>query len=194
MQMSRIAKITAMFVISLSVFGIFGAMPVKADYTYTPVLIGVTTTRSYTQTLNGQSGTNSDPNWPGTATATLWFNSTDGQTKNQNASVIGASTQVGAYPACATPIMVFKNTGTVTQNLNVILNNTVTGLVFFYNASFKSGSTSGTMNATINTFNGAGSTFVSALGLNNETNLCIWGNFTGVNGGQYQTQFNFSSS
>jgi len=194
MQMSRIAKTAAMFVICLSVFGILGATPVKADYTYTPVVIGVTTTKSYTQTLNGQSGTNSDPNWPGTATATLWFNSTDGQTKNQNASVIGASTQVGAYPACATPIMVFKNTGTVVETLNVVQNNTVAGLVFFYNASFKSGSSTGTMNTTINAFNGAGSTFVTGLGLNNETSMCIWANFTGVAGGQYQTQFNFSSS
>jgi hypothetical protein len=165
-----------------------------ADYAYSQVVIGVSTTRSFTVTLNGEAATASDPAMPGTATAVIWFNSTDGQTKNQNASVIGASTQVGAYPECATPIAAFKNTGNVVENLNILLNNTVTGVVFFYNASAASGSTTGTPNATINMFNGAGSTFVSGLGLNNVTNLCIWVNFTNVAGGQYQTQFNYSSA
>jgi hypothetical protein len=165
-----------------------------ADFAYSQVIIGVATTRSFTVTLNGQGATASNPAMPGTATAVIWFNSTDGQTKNQNATVIGSNPQVGEYPACATPIAAFKNTGNVVENLNIILNNTVTGVVFFYNASAASGSTTGTPNATINSFNGAGSTFVSGLGLNNVTNLCIWVNFTNVAGGQYQTQFNYSSA
>lgn len=165
-----------------------------ADYAYSQVLIGVATTRSFSVTLNGQEPTASDPSMPGTATAVIWFNSTDGQTKNQNASVAGANTQAGAYPACATPIATFKNTGNVLETLNIILNNTVAGMTFQYNSSLAAGSTIGTPNATINAFQGAGSSFVTGLGLNNVTNLCIWANFTNVGGGQYQTQFNYSSS
>jgi len=192
--MNRIVKITAMFVVCLSMFGILGAMPVKADFTYTPVIIGVTTTKTYTQTLNGQTGTNSDPAFPGTATQTLWFNSTDGNTKYQNASVIGANTQVGPSPVCTTPIMTFKNTGTVTETLSVKLNNTVTGMVFYYNSSLASGSTTGTPDTALTALAAGGSNFVTGLGLNNVTNLCIWANFSSMTGGQYNTWFNFSSN
>ncbi len=165
-----------------------------ADFAYSQVLIGVATTRSFTVTLNGQGATASNPAMPGTATAVLWFNSTDGQTKNANASIIGASDQVGPYPVCTTPIAAFKNTGNVVEDLTITLNNTVAGVVFFYNSSFASGSTTGTPVAAITAFNGAGSTFVAGLGINNVTNLCIWTNFTNVAGGQYQTQFNYSSA
>jgi len=167
---------------------------VFADYAYTPVIIGVATSKGFSVTLNGQSATNSNPSHPGTATSTVWFNSTDGNTKQQNATVAGANGQVGPYPECTTPIAVFKNTGTVTISLNIKLNNTVTGAILFYNSSMKSGSTTGTANTTIAALEAAGSTFVTGLGINNETNVCIWTNFTDVAGGQYYTWFNYTSS
>ena len=167
---------------------------VFADYAYTPVIIGVATSKSFSVTLNGQSATNSNPSHPGTATNTLWFNSTTGTDVNINASVAGANSQLGPYPTCTTPIAVFKNTGTVTITLNIKLNNTVAGATFFYNSSMKAGSATGTVNITIAAIEGPGSTFVSGLGLNNETNLCIWANASGMTGGQYNTWFNYTSS
>ncbi len=165
-----------------------------ADYAYSAVLIGVSTSKSFSVTLNGQGVVNSATTAPGTATAVIWFNSTTGTTAYVNASVAGASDQVGPYPACTTPILVFKNTGNVVENLNIVLNNTVTGMLFAYNASFAAGSTTGTVNTTINSFNGAGSTFVTGLGVNNGTNVCVWANFSAVGGGTYSTAFNYTSS
>lgn len=165
-----------------------------ADYAYTPVLVGVTVSKSFTVTLNVQSATNSDPAHPGTATQVVWFNSTDGQTKYVNATVVGADSQVGAYPTCATPIAVFKNTGTTVLTLNVKLNSTISGMVFFYNASLNSGSTTGTPDTAITALSTTGANFVTGLGLNNQTKLCIWANYTGVSGGTASTAFNYTSS
>jgi hypothetical protein len=165
-----------------------------ADYAYSQVSVSVVTSKSFTVTLNGQAGTNSDPAIPGTATGVIWFNSSDGNTKNVNASVAGANQQAGAYPACATPIAVFKNTGTTTETLNIKLNSTVTGVVFFGNASFVSGSATGTPVTDITGIGVTGYDFVAGLGLNNQTALCIWANFTGANGGTSLTYFNYTSS
>ncbi len=188
--MGNISKLGMAFVMVCLISSQIGL----ADYAYSLVKIGVSTSKAFTVTLNGEAATASNPAMPGTATAVLWFNSTNGQTKNQNASVIGASDQVGPYPTCTTPIAEFKNTGNVAERLNIVLNNTVTGVVFFYNSSMKAGSTTGTVNTTLAAFNGAGSSFVSGLGTNNVTSLCIWANFTDVAGGEYNTQFNYSSN
>jgi len=165
-----------------------------ADYAYSPVLVGVGSSYAFSVTLNGQSATNSATAAPGTATGTIWFNATGPTITNINASVAGASSQVGAYPACGTPIAVFKNLGNTVQRLSIYLNNTITGAEFFYNASMKAGSTTGTPNTTINEFNGAGSAFVTGLGLNNETNLCIWANTSSMSSGTYYTWFNYTSA
>jgi len=170
------------------------AMPLAmADYAYSPVVVTVTTSTSFTVTLNAQGATASDPTHAGTATEIMWFNSTDGQSKYVNATVIGADDQVGTFPACETPIAVFKNTGTTTIDLSVTLNNTVTGMVFFYNASNTTGSDTGTADGEITAFTTTASTFVTGLGLNNQTDVCFWTNFTSVPAGVFGTAFNYTS-
>ena len=171
------------------------AMPIVfADYAYSPVLTGVTVSKTFTVTMNGYGATASDPTHPGTATEVIWFNSTDGNTLYQNASIVGSDTQVGPYPVCTTPIAVFKNTGTTAITLNVKLNNTIAGILFFYNSSLTSGSDTGTPDDNPTLLSAAGENFVVGLGLNNQTNLCIWANFTGVSGGTSSTAFNYTSS
>jgi len=178
-----------------AIFCLAFANIVYADYAYSPVLVGVATSKSFSVTLNAQSATNSDPAFPGTATAVIWFNSTDGNTKQVNATVIGANSQVGPYPLCTTPIAVFKNTGTVNETLSVKVNNTITGMTFFYNASMTGSDTGGLANTTVGALmNGVDSPMVARLYPGNSTNVCIWANFTSVNGGQYQTQFNYTSA
>lgn len=174
------------------IFALVSAQIVYADFAYSPVQIGVTTSKSFSVTLSGQSATNSDPTTPGTATNAIWFNSTDGQTKNVNASVIGVNSQAGAYPACATPIAVFKNTGNVQISLNMTVNESVANVVFFGNNSMKAGSAQGTP-AGLVTFGTSPTTIVTALGQNNETNLCVWANFTSAVGGTYNTAFIYNS-
>jgi hypothetical protein len=163
------------------------------EYAYSPVQVGVLSDSSFTVTLNGEAATASAA-MPGTATAVLWFNSTDGGTKKVNASVIGANDQVGPYPTCTTPIAVFKNLGTVNETIFIKVNNSITGVVFFYNASMAGTDTGGLANTTVGALMGAAdSPIVTRLYPGNSTNLCIWANFTAVSGGNHFTQFNYSS-
>lgn len=171
------------------------AMPMAmADFAYTPVLVGVTVSKTFTVTMNGQGATASDPTHPGTATEVVWFNSTTGTVAYVNATIVGANDQVGPYPQCDTPIAVFKNTGTIPLTLNITLNNTLSGMVFFYNSSLTTDSVTGTPEPEITSIiDTAPSSFVTGLGLNNETDLCVWANFTSVAGGETATVLNYTS-
>jgi len=165
-----------------------------ADYAYTPVEVTATPSIAFTVTLNGEASTNSDPAFPGTATAVVWFNSTTGTDTNINPSVIGANTQVGTFPECTTPIIAIKNTGNMVETINVMLNNTITGMTFDVNSSLASGSTEGTPLAGVQSLTTSGLDLVTGLGPNNVTNVCIWGTFASVPGGTYTTWFNYTSS
>ena len=182
------------FVMAMALVGLLGPQLAYADYAYSDVQVGVATVKTFTVTANAQGATNSDPTHPGTATAVLWANSTTGTDYYVNMTVIGSDDQVGPYPECTTPILVFKNTGTTAIDLSITLNNTVTGTTWMYNSSLTSGSATGTPQADIVAFSTAASSFVTGLGLNNQTNLCIWTNFTAVSGGSYGTAFNYTSS
>jgi hypothetical protein len=188
-------KLIAMSMMAFVAMAMLGSQAAYADeYAYTEVLIGVLTDKSFTVTMNGQAATASDPTHPGTATEVVWFNSTDGNTKYVNATIVGADDQVGSFPVCETPIAVFKNVGTVTLEGKIVLNNTVAGMVFFYNASNATGSMTGTPATAITTITTTASSFVTGLGINNETNICIWANFTSVPGGQHNTWLNWTAS
>jgi len=188
-------KAITVMVMWMMAFMVFGAMPVQSqEYAYTQVIVTIAQSKSFSVTLNGQAATNSNPTFPGTATQVIWFNGTTGNEQAVNATVAGASAQVGPWPACTTPIEVFKNTGNVNLRFNVFQNNTIACTTFMYNASMAAGSTTGTANATLGVIDAAGSAFVSGLGMNNQTNLCIWSNFSACGGGSYYTTFNYTSN
>jgi len=188
-------KAIAVMVMWMMAFMVFGAAPAQSqEYAYTQVIVTITTSKSFTVTLQGEGATNSDPSFPGTATQVMWFNGSTGNEKAMNATVAGAGAQVGPWPACTTPIEVFKNTGNVVLRLNIYQNNTIACTTFMYNASMAAGSTTGTANVSLGVIDAAGSAFVSGLGMNNATNLCAWANFSSCGGGNYYTVFNYTSN
>jgi hypothetical protein len=97
-----------------------GLVAAAAEFTQTMVAFNIQSTVAYTLTLPGQGAVTSDPTAASAATSNIYFNSTTGTDTGVSAQVAGGTVQ-----SDGTPIFVFDNTGTVTLNFGVYLNDTV---------------------------------------------------------------------
>ena len=142
-------KISGMWVMNMRkraaaavLLGLFLVPLAMADYVYTPVTFTVASSLAFTVTLPGQSPVSSLLTSPGTATTTIYFNSSS---MNQD------NIQPCANPDFASncqnesiPILNFTNTGTATFNMTMRYNQSLeSGITSTYNSSCSGGGCAG---------------------------------------------------
>ena len=163
----------------------------------TDVVVASTPLISFSILIVGAGTTNiSNPTFPGNQTPDIWFNAT-----NKNSKYVqpcrGGGTNCQSYSALS-PIFVFKNTGTVSFNFTIVLNNTVDpGITLFLNATNGTVITncagySLTSNSTI--ISTSVVRFAKAVCPGNSTNVYLFANFTNVPIGTQNSTLNYTSN
>lgn len=157
------------------------------DYAYTPVTFTVASSLAFTVTLPGQGPVSSSASSPGTATTTIYFNSSSiSQNNIQPCANPDFATNCQSSPS--TPIFNFTNTGTATYNMTIKYNTTLTtGIVSAYNSSCSAGCTA---NATQTALDTDWHRPCQALPPSADNWCAVWlyANFTDLAAGSYTNQ------
>lgn len=178
----------------LMIAAIFISPIAAKQYAYSPVRFTVATVIQFTVTLAGAaSGNISTENVASNATEEIWFNASTTDTKFiEPCRAPGTNCQ----SRFATPIAIFKNTGTAAFNISIQLNNTQDSSIVLW-ANISNASTGGCANSV-----GANNTvltrttafnFTMNLCVGNSTNLWLFANFTGTPVGTITNYLNYTS-
>src|SRR3989338_4813310 len=195
-QVKTAEKIAAVLVVF-----VFLAPTVLApfEFLYSRVFFTVASTAKFRVSMPGgltNVSNDSTAGPPYNTTADIWFNATSNtQVMVVPCSVGGGNCQSGNDNG-GTPILMFTNLGTNLLDLTIAFNESIpSGIAVVANVS-NNATDSPTLtgvNMTVLAF-GTPFFFSNQTGLNNQTLLFLWANFTGVAAGQYESSFNYTSN
>gem|GEM_PF-2295597 len=164
----------------------------------TDVVAAAAASMQFSILTRGAASTNiSSPAFPGNTTLDIWFNATRLDSKYVEPCMAGGS-NCQSYSGLS-PIMIFKNTGTLPFNLTMVMNNTPdSGITLFLNATNGTDVTgcSGYSVASNSTIISTSPIvrFAKAMCAGNETDIYLFANFSVAAPGIYNSTLNYTSN
>lgn len=190
---NNIKKILGFFLVSAVL--VTSAIAAANEYAYSNVAFTIPTDTSFLVTVVGSAGNYSEAAAPGNKTLDIWFNSSDGNSKNVHPCLgtDGLTCQTGANP-----ILTFKNLGTTNMNWTVLWNQSLpSGIKVWANVTFAAGScaipASCILGANGTQFTTTNWEIAGNFTPNNESELWLQANFTNVGAGTYWRALNYTS-